>query len=1397
MADQKERIFIETVDNTTRGLRSAQKKLTKFERLLARVQTTLLGFVGINIGFNLARGLIRASDSAIELDAKLRLMTDSTNEFNEAQEGLLEISKESGSSLEANTILFTRMNRAIKANGESMQTTLAVTRLISQGLRISGASAQESASVVRQFSQAMQSGVLRGEEFNAIMENGGRIAQALSDGLGKSLGELRAMSKEGLLTANVVIPALTSQSAILAAENAKLPLTIGRAFENVRTEWTSLLKTFKQGNSFFAEGINGIAQNFELIASAMKSALLISTAYVASMIVMRFHAGSILQQALNWVRVRKEQQAATAAARAQNGTVLQAAANWAKVRKEQKLAAQAAKEYAAFEAQAVASAGGRVSLLRQQHIESTKLKVQQLELNRARATGDAAGLHASVQRQGALVREQALHVSLLKTVIARQQQAVKSATTAKQQAIAQQQLAGAYDLQLAAVKRLNASNVSLLASKKQLTLATGEQLVATKALTVAQGQLTVLQTTGSAAAVSGAAKMTLFGGAMGRAGKAVGLVTGRLRAMGAALLGLPGLALYAAYELISAFGDIQIATIALSEALQKVWAVLDVPIGPGFYDRLDAEFTRIEERSSIAVDKLIEDRERAANGGKSANDRLIDSQKKAAAAVLELEEAYIRLAVPISDATAAGIIAGEKLQVSVSTSFERIAQSADTSGERIQRAFEAALAQLGTEEGVEKVRQSLIKLAEDSRITGEELAGMMDKLNRVVVEGGLEGRLSELGVDFAGNISDGVETAITALKQLSSAGAREFEHLLLEGQTAADLIGEAFTNAIDVSETTSDLKAIGVELQRAFENGSIGPERLNQQLDILSDKLLEVEADSKSMSDGMSSALSDLGVNIGFIRDGISDLGQDAISSFDTLIARIDETGLSAKQVGAAIIQGLVGALEKVRTVRAIDELRAKLKELANEGTITGKQLAEGLAEADEAAAALTDSLSGSAEAFSEFTDSISGSETRKQLDAIGKAATRAWSLGKLSGEAYNRVMESIKAKKDALIDKTEDQIRTERRLADEYRKTGEAGQEGGGGGGGGRPVTRSVTFTPDYAKFDDAEAKQAGIDAAAAMRESFANQIKPIMQLPHTYMKTFVSELEAVNKAGMEAAEAVLAVKAAEERAEVATEKLNASTETLVNNRNTSVEALRQEEKRLVALGNAARKRVDVSQSLDKIRDRLNEIKQATKGATSELLGLQAELATTTGDEEEAARIRHESRVSALREKLVLAQAEGNEEAVTIYTKSLGVLTQIGKEQAKQRGEAKTAAEKQEREDRAAAKLRLKEDKARERAKSTSSAKSRPAIRETSTPTVPAVTKAPELAKQAFRRGIGGNAQIVSPLINTETISKTTPDETIAVKLTVAGETADGVFTKDDATMGMLDELRKSGEVS
>lgn len=103
-----------------------------------------------------------------------------------------------------------------------------VTETIATSLILSGASAAEASSVTTQLSQALASGVLRGEEFNSVMENGGRLARLLAAGMGTTIGGLRDMAQSGQLTTDKIVPILTNTEQ-LRKEFEQLPQTVSMA----------------------------------------------------------------------------------------------------------------------------------------------------------------------------------------------------------------------------------------------------------------------------------------------------------------------------------------------------------------------------------------------------------------------------------------------------------------------------------------------------------------------------------------------------------------------------------------------------------------------------------------------------------------------------------------------------------------------------------------------------------------------------------------------------------------------------------------------------------------------------------------------------------------------------------------------------------------------------------------------------------------------------------------------------------------------------------------------------------------------------------------------------------------------------------------------------------------
>jgi len=227
---------------------------------------------GITIGANLVRDVSDLADRWKLIDGRIRNATSSQGEYQAAAKGLLDIAKSTSTEYEAVSTLFVRTNKVIKENGGVQADTLRLVELVTQAARVSGAGVNEQNASVRQLSQALASGVLRGDEFNSVMENSPRLAQALADGLNVPVGALREMAEQGQLTADIVTKALLGQADKIAAEFAKIPLTTGAAFTNLTTSLGAYVNQSDAANAAtggLANNINELAKNLPGLIDAV------------------------------------------------------------------------------------------------------------------------------------------------------------------------------------------------------------------------------------------------------------------------------------------------------------------------------------------------------------------------------------------------------------------------------------------------------------------------------------------------------------------------------------------------------------------------------------------------------------------------------------------------------------------------------------------------------------------------------------------------------------------------------------------------------------------------------------------------------------------------------------------------------------------------------------------------------------------------------------------------------------------------------------------------------------------------------------------------------------------------------------------------------------------------
>ena len=176
-----------------------------------------------------ANDIMRRADEMTQLNNRLQLYTSTMAETAQVERDVFAAAQETRTSIAALGDLYASTAQNADQLNLSHEEILRLTTTVSKAFRISGADAQTAANAVRQFGQAMASGELRGDEFRAITENAPRLARAIADATGSSIGELRKLSKEGKLTAEVVTQAVLLMERDIDEEFDSIQVTFAEA----------------------------------------------------------------------------------------------------------------------------------------------------------------------------------------------------------------------------------------------------------------------------------------------------------------------------------------------------------------------------------------------------------------------------------------------------------------------------------------------------------------------------------------------------------------------------------------------------------------------------------------------------------------------------------------------------------------------------------------------------------------------------------------------------------------------------------------------------------------------------------------------------------------------------------------------------------------------------------------------------------------------------------------------------------------------------------------------------------------------------------------------------------------------------------------------------------------
>lgn len=242
--------------------------------------------VAINQGLQLTQALARGvgkvmeySDKLTLTKSRLNLMNDGLQTTEELQNKIFAAAQRSRGSYEDMAQSVAKLGLlagdAFKNNDEM----IAFSEMMNKSFKVSGAGPQEISSATYQLTQAMAAGKLQGDEFRSIMENAPMLADAIAKYTGKSKGELKEMSSEGLITADIIKNALFTAADDINAKYEEMPKTFGDAMTNIKNTAAMELQPVADkisellNSERFQSALNGILTGIKIFSQVAVGAI--------------------------------------------------------------------------------------------------------------------------------------------------------------------------------------------------------------------------------------------------------------------------------------------------------------------------------------------------------------------------------------------------------------------------------------------------------------------------------------------------------------------------------------------------------------------------------------------------------------------------------------------------------------------------------------------------------------------------------------------------------------------------------------------------------------------------------------------------------------------------------------------------------------------------------------------------------------------------------------------------------------------------------------------------------------------------------------------------------------------------------------------------------------------
>lgn len=235
---ETERYIRDNTDEQGRFNQAINNGVSNANNLADAVKGLALTYATVQTG----KGILGLSDTITLTTARLDMMNDGLQTTEEMQNMIFQSAERARGQYQKTADAVSKLGTLAGNAFDSSAEVVGFMEQVNKQFAIAGTSAQGVNAAMLQLTQAMGSGILRGQEFNAVFQQAPNIMHSIADYMGVPIGKLKDMAAEGRITADIVKAAVFAAADETNAKFEKMPKT----FEQIWNSFSNYaLKAFE------------------------------------------------------------------------------------------------------------------------------------------------------------------------------------------------------------------------------------------------------------------------------------------------------------------------------------------------------------------------------------------------------------------------------------------------------------------------------------------------------------------------------------------------------------------------------------------------------------------------------------------------------------------------------------------------------------------------------------------------------------------------------------------------------------------------------------------------------------------------------------------------------------------------------------------------------------------------------------------------------------------------------------------------------------------------------------------------------------------------------------------------------------------------------------------------